>query len=238
MLVVLAAAALFLAGCTATDTQNGSAPAGSTATAPSLADPTCDLGPVPEETDPEVAADPVAFDVSGEVAVMTGSIGADFVHRVCDLTSDAPAVAEVEMFDVPGSSTPGNETLAGGLVLRAAGMDTFLPADGRVESGGVDFFLAGEQRTVQDGGCLGVHSTEIDVGDGPVAAADLPRDDPEHQPFLEYFAALGIPTEFYWFTLEAAPPDGIHYLTPQEMVRFDVVTSAPPEQGCALPDEG
>ncbi len=74
-------------------------------------------------------------------------------------------------------------------------------------------------------------------GDGPVAAADLPRDDPEHAPYLEYFAAIGISPDFYWFTLEAAPPDGIHYLTPTEMVEFGVVTGTPPIRGCALPDD-
>jgi hypothetical protein len=168
---------------------------------------------------------------------MTGTIGADFVHRICDLAADRPAVAQIEMLDVPGSSTPGNEALQGGLVLRAEGYDTYLPGDGIVESGGVDVFLAGRERVVADGGCLGVHSTEIDLGDGPVAAADLPRDDPEHAAYLEYFDAIGVSQEFYWFTIEAAPPDGIHYLTPAEMVEFGVVTGPPPAQGCALADD-
>ena len=202
-----------------------------------LAAPTCDLGAPPEETDPDVAALPVEFEVQGDVAIMTGYIGADFVHRMCDLAAENPEVAEVEMLDVPGSSTPGNESLEGGQVLRAQGLDTFMPSDGQVESGGVDVFLAGVERVVANGGCLGVHATEIDFGDGPVSAADLPRDDPEHEPYLEYFEELGIPTDFYWFTLEAAPPDGIHYLTPEEMVRYEVVTGAAPSQGCPLPDE-
>jgi len=203
-----------------------------------LAAPSCNLGPAPPEDDPEVAASPVEFDVEGDLAVMSGTIGADFVHRVCDLTAENPGVVEIEMFDVPGSSTPGDETLEGGLVLRAQGLDTYLPGDGQVESGGVDFFLAGQERIVEDGGCLGVHSTEIDYGDGPVSAADLPPDHPEHQPFLEYFDAIGIPEDFYWFTLEAAPPAGIHYLTPEEMERFEVVTGPVPSQRCVLPDEG
>lgn len=202
-----------------------------------LADPTCELGPPPDEPDPEVAADPVQFEVAGAVAIMTGGIGADFVHRMCDLTAENPAVTEVEMLDVPGSSTPGNESLEGGLVLRAQGLDTFLPGDGQVESGGVDVFMAGVERVVADGGCLGVHATELDFGDGPVSAADLPRDDPEHEPYLEYFEAIGIPADFYWFTLQAAPPEGIHYLTPEEMVRYDVVTGAAPTEGCPLPDD-
>jgi hypothetical protein len=236
------AALLLLAGCTAAE-PDGDAPPQPTAEPEDasagqlLADPTCALGEPPEEPDAEVAQDPVAFQVVDGIAVMTGTIGADFVHRVCDLTAANPTVSEVEMLDVPGSSTPGNESLDGGLVLRAEGLDTVLPGDGIVESGGVDVFLAGNDRTVADGGCLGVHATEFDFGDGPLSAADLPRDDPEHAPYLEYFAAIGIPADFYWFTLAAAPPDGIHYLTPAEMAQFGVVTGAAPEQPCPLPDD-
>jgi hypothetical protein len=62
---------------------------------------------------------------------------------------------------------------------------------------------------VAPGGCLGVHSTEIDTEFGPVAAADLPRDDPENAPILSYYRAMGIPEDFYWFTLQAATPMAI-----------------------------
>ncbi len=202
-----------------------------------LDDPGCDLGAAPSETDPEVADAPVTFDVQGDVAAMFGNIGADFVHRVCDLIGDNPEVTVVEVVDVPGSSTPGNETLEGGLVLNSSDLATIVASDGQVESGGVDFFMAGTTREVADGGCLGVHSTELDDGDGPIAAADLPRDDPEHEPFLDYYRQIGISEDFYWFTLSAAPPSGIHYLTPQEMERFGVTTGEPPQEPCDLPDD-
>lgn len=197
----------------------------------------CRLGPVPEASDPEVLDDPVEFTVDGATATMVGNIGDDIVHRVCDLVGSNPDLEWVEVLDVPGSSTLGNETLEAGLALRAAGLATVVPADGQVESGGVDLFLAGTTRVVDDGGCLGVHSTEIDGPDGPVAAADLPPGDPEHEPFLEYFRAVGVPEDFYWFTLEAAPPGGIHYVTPAEIERFGLVTADPPTVPCPLPDD-
>lgn len=197
----------------------------------------CRLGPVPEPSDPEVLQDPVEFTVDGDTAVMVGSIGDDIVHRVCDLVASNPSVGWVEVLDVPGSSTLGNETLDAGLALRAAGLATLVPRDGQVESGGVDLFLAGTERNVLDGGCLGVHSTEIDTEEGPIAAADLPRDDPEHEPFLDYFRAVGVAEEFYWFTLDAAAPGGIHYVTPAEMERYGLVTGAPPTEACPLSDE-
>lgn len=198
----------------------------------------CDLGPAPEEPDPEVEADPVEFDVEDEVAYMYGIIGSDIVHRTCDLLRDNPDLEILEVVDVPGSSTFGNETLEAGLVVAAAGVATLVPGDGQIESGGVDYFMAGEERIVENGACLGVHSTAIEGDDGSVvAAADLPRDDPEHQAFLEYFRAVGVPEDFYWFTLEAASPEGIHYLTPAEMVEFEVTTGPPPTEPCPLPDD-
>lgn len=196
----------------------------------------CDLGPAPAEPDPEVAADPVEFDVEGDTAAMVGTIGADFGQRICDLARDEPQVQTISLIDVPGSSTEENQTLDGGRAARALGFATVVPGDGQVESGGVDFFTSGTERTIADGGCLGVHATEIDDGNGPVSAADLPRDHPEHQAYLDYFAEMGIPTDFYWFTLEAAPPAGIHYLTPEEIVEFDLVTTVPPTVPCQLPD--
>lgn len=188
------------------------------------------------EPDPDVATDPIEFVVDGDTAVMSGNIGSDIVERTCALVADDPDLTTIELADVPGSSTEGNQTLDAGLVVHEAGLATVVPPEGQIESGAVDYFLAGGERTVADGGCLGVHATEIDDGDGPVSAADLPRDHPEHQPFLEYFRTIGVPEDFYWFTLSAAPPAGIHYLTPDEMVRFDVVTGEPPTVPCPLAD--
>lgn len=35
---------------------------------------------------------------------------------------------------------------------------------------------------------------------------------------------MGIPEAFYWFTLEAAAPDSIHWMTEAEMARYRVFT--------------
>ena len=219
--------------------QTGGDPGNPLALGPDGVPLSCPLDPAPAEPDPEVAEWPVEFEVVDEdTAVMTGTIGADFVHRVCDLAREQPAVTEVVLLDVPGQSTPGNETLEAGQVMRALGYTTLVPGDGQVESGGVDLFLAGEQRLIEDGGCLGVHSTEITYGDEVISAADLPRDDPEHQPFLEYFEAMGIDPGFYWFTLSAAPAGGIHYLTPAEIEQWGLVTGPVPTVECPLPNEG
>ena len=101
------------------------------------------------------------------------------------------------------------------------GFNTHVPADGEIASGGVDFFLSGVERTVDTGALLGVHSWA--AGDG-TTGADVPRDDPQHQLYLDYYAEMGIPAEFYWFTLEAAPAEDIHPMTEAEIEKYGLLT--------------
>ena len=35
---------------------------------------------------------------------------------------------------------------------------------------------------------------------------------------------MDIPEDFYWFTLEAAPAEGMHWMTEAEMARYRVHT--------------
>ena len=41
--------------------------------------------------------------------------------------------------------------------------------------------------------------------------------------YLEYYKDMGIPEDFYWFTLEAAPYDGIHEMTREEMLQYELI---------------
>lgn len=55
-------------------------------------------------------------------------------------------------------------------------------------------------------------------------AQDLPKDDEEHEMYLEYYRNIGVPEEFYWFTLQAAPYEEMHYMTEEEIRRFKILT--------------
>lgn len=97
-----------------------------------------------------------------------------------------------------------------------------MPAEGFIASGAVDFFIAGARRTadVAGGARLGVHTWG---GDGFVGA-DLPRDHPDHRPYLDYYAEMGVPADFYWFTLEAAPLETVHIMTAEEVEFYGLLT--------------
>ncbi len=164
------------------------------------------------------------FEVSGAVAVMTGTIGASTPGRMLELLLEHPEVETIRMEDVPGSIDD-EANLRAARWVRRFGLTTVVPAGGMVASGGTDFFLAGERRLVEGGARLGVHSWAGMEGEG----ADVEEDHPEHQKYLDYYAEMGIPAEFYWYTLEAAPADDIHWMTEEEIERFAVATERPAE---------
>jgi Ca2+-binding EF-hand superfamily protein len=167
------------------------------------------------------------FDVRGTDAIMTGVIGPTTPGRVLELVVEHPEVERIVMLDVPGSMDDDSNVRAARLV-RQAGLATHVPADGEVASGGTDFFQAGVVRTCGDGARFGIHSW---AGFG-VEGGDLPRDDPEHRMYVDYCREMGIPEDFYWYTLEVASADDIYWMTAEELERFGMLTEAARE-----PDE-
>ena len=55
-------------------------------------------------------------------------------------------------------------------------------------------------------------------------AATLPRSDPLHQEYLDFFPKIGISNDFYWFTLEAATFDDMYYMTKADMQKYSFAT--------------
>lgn len=151
---------------------------------------------------------------------MVGDIDRTLPHRIRELHENYPEVTTIVMQDVPGSIDD-EANLAAARLVRRYGFKTLVPDDGLIASGGVDFFLAGVERTVEPGAKLGVHSW---AGDN-LTGSELPHDDPDHRPYLNYYLDMGIPTDFYWFTLDAAPADDIHFMTPEEIDHYQITTS-------------
>jgi hypothetical protein len=155
---------------------------------------------------------------------MTGVIDHTTPDRVLELVTAHPEVSTIVMVDVPGSDDdPAN--LRAARMVRAHGLSTEVRSDGIVASGGVDFFIAGVERSAQGCARLGVHDWEDEDVDGvTVRGDDLPPNHEMHTMFLEYYRDMGVPEAFYWFTLEAAPPERIHWMTEAEMEHFGLTT--------------
>lgn len=124
-----------------------------------------------------VGSEYAKFQVQGDTAVMTGVITTRTVDDVKDLLRDNPGLKTIVMKDVPGSADD-LANLEASRLIRKHGLDTHVPSDGMIASGGTDFFCAGVNRTIEEGAEVGVHSW---AGDGVEDASILPIDHPEHQ---------------------------------------------------------
>lgn len=172
-----------------------------------------------------------SFAVRGSLAVMRGVIGPSTPGRVLELLIEEPQVGTIVMANVPGSIDD-DSCLRAARMVRRAGLATHVPSGGEVASGGTDFFLAGIERTVDEGARLGVHSWAGFDEEG----SDLPEDHPEHERYLAYYRDLGIDESFYWFTLRAAPAESIHFMRQAELRRYGMLTESPSSSSEDHPD--
>ncbi len=164
------------------------------------------------------------FEVTGELAFMQGVIGATTPSSVLELAFMNPEVRTIVLTNMPGSMDD-VANMRAGRYIRQLGLNTHVPADSEVASGATDLFLAGRHRSCEPGARFGIHSW----GGGPVVATDLPRDHEDHLLYLDYYEEMGIPAEFYWRTLSAAPAEDIHWMTEEELERFGFFTDERPD---------
>ena len=169
---------------------------------------------------------PACFVIDGTQAKMYGIIGPGSLNVFNALLRGYPAVKEVLMVNVPGSlDDDTNQDL--GRALRGARLNTRINSDGVMESGGVDLFLAGIERVVQNGAKIGVHSWRgVDENGNVIEGRSLPRNHPDHRTHLKYYRDIEFPNyeAFYFFTLAAAPGEGMHHMTPEEIKKWKIAT--------------
>lgn len=159
------------------------------------------------------------FTVEGKKAYMNGVISGSTISRVEALIKDHPEVKTIVMVNVPGSIDDESNLIASRLI-RKAGLNTKVPENGMIASGGVDFFCAGVERTAHKSAEMGVHSW---AGEGVNDATKLPKDHEEHKKYIEYYKEMGIPEDFYWFTIQVAPAESIHNMTQEERVQYKLI---------------
>ncbi len=174
-----------------------------------------------------VAADndaPACFVIENQNAKMFGVIGSEIEFKVDILVSECPSVRNIQLIDVPGSEDD-EANLNALLRVYEAGLNTELLSTSRVESGGTDFFLAGNKRKIATGARVAVHSwAEDDFNGDTVDGRSFPNGHEKHQSYIECYMALGMSRQsaedFYYFTLDAAPANEMHYMTNSELSRF------------------
>lgn len=138
---------------------------------------------------------------------------------------DYPGIATLEMIECPGTFDD-IANLQLGRMIRAAGIATRVPRGGSVRSGAVELFLAGANRTIEDGASFAVHAWEDDSG---LQANDYPASAPENRKYIAYYREMGMSAQqaqaFYAMT-NSAPFEEARWLSAREMsgwVRFGPV---------------
>lgn len=149
---------------------------------------------------------------------MKGVIYSNTLKDLKAVLKENPNITTLIMEEVPGSIDD-NINLLASREIRRRGINTYIPENGMVASGGTDMFLAGTKRNIGSNAKIGVHSWS----DGEKEGREYPKDSELHNMFLVYYKEMNIPVEFYWFTLDAAPADGNHNMTPNEMKRYSIL---------------
>ncbi|MEM7052296.1 MAG: alpha/beta hydrolase [Acidobacteriota bacterium] len=167
------------------------------------------------------------LEVDGSRLYMAHEVNSRTLDQFLAVVAEHPEIDTLVLTIVPGS-VDDEVNLALGRKVRQLGLDTHLVGGGMIASGGVDLFLAGVERKIEKGAFVGVHSWASGVA---MKGDQLDRDHPDHRLYLDYYRDLGTPEDFYWFTLEAAPSRGMHWMTAAELERFQVVTQPVVEPG-------
>jgi len=167
------------------------------------------------------------FRAVGNMAYGNGNTNGMSVAMVRDFLDENPQVDTLVMGKMPGTKDADMNTRIA-REIRARGLKTHLPKNGFIASGAVDLFIAGTERTMECGGMIGVHSWGI-TGDrtGTISPKTIGVD--RRQKFHEKFLSdMGIDPAFYVFTREAAEPSQLHFMSPEEIERWGLLT----EEGC------
>ncbi len=175
-------------------------------------------------------------------AILHGTIGSDTPNKVQNLINNFPKVTTLVFTTVPGSGDD-EANLVAAKAINTRGYTTYLPAvtayaetleyENFIASGGVDLFLAGKTRIIDEGAELGVHAWAD--GDNN-EATDFSEDDEVHQSYINYYIQIGFSEAaaraFYFFTINAAPAADIHPMTEAEIATHNLRTCTRPSD-CA-----
>lgn len=162
------------------------------------------------------------IEVKGNEAFLNGTLGTITYTQIKKLIKNHPEVKTLVLGNISGSLNDAVNMHTGRLV-REAGLTTKVLKNSSISSGGVDLFCAGKERIVYQGAKIGVHSWS----GGEFTAIELPKNHPAHQYQIEYFTmCFGEKTgsDFYFYTLEAAPFDGMHWMSDDEIKIWGVAS--------------
>ncbi len=154
---------------------------------------------------------------------MNGTISSSSLTNFNSLEANFLNINKINIKNCDGSSDD-EVNLQLSAKVHQKGMNIHLMDNGEIASGGVDFFIAGIQRTKGTNTKIGVHSW----AEGSSTATDFPVGHASHLPYINYYISVGFTQQqaedFYYFTINAAPANSIHWMTEEEITQYNLIT--------------
>lgn len=159
--------------------------------------------------------------VNKNVLIMNGEINSQTPKQLKDIFKTHPDINTIVMKNIPGSlDDEANLEISSWIAKKE--LTIILEKDSEIASGGTDFFLAGNKRIIYNWAKIWVHSWSTMESQ----ASNLPKDDASHLPYIEYYQKLGFTKkqseDFYFYTIYAAPANDIHWMTNDEIKKYNV----------------
>ena len=162
------------------------------------------------------------FNVKNDSIIsMNGTIGSRTNRHFNKLLKNYPNIKWIELGNCPGSRND-EVNLKVAKKMHDLGLNTRVFSNSQIASGAVDLFLAGNVRDIQSGAKIGVHSW----AGGGKTPTELSIDDPAHNLYIDFYQSIGMSenaaSEFYFFTIESAEASDIHWMTKDEIERYNM----------------
>jgi hypothetical protein len=162
-----------------------------------------------------------------KTVVMNGEITSSSFDNFKKLIAQYPDITQINIKECGGSNDD-NTNLKLSHYVYGRGINIHLMDNGMIASGGVDFFIAGVKRTKGKNIRIGVHSWGGEDDSGKtVTATDFPVGHKHHLPYISYYKSVGFTQkeaeDFYYFTINAAPFNSIHWMTEAEITKYKLV---------------
>jgi len=163
--------------------------------------------------------------IEGDTTVeMNGVINSNSLTNFNSLYTAYPNITKINIKQCDGSMDDETNLLLSKRVYDL-GINTHLLNNGLIASGGVDFFLAGIQRTKGANTQMGVHSWSDGNG---AQATDFIVGHANHLPYINYYVSVGFTQQqaedFYYFTINTATAENIHWMTTTEISTYNIIT--------------
>lgn len=163
------------------------------------------------------------LEIVGDEAFLSGDLGTETYAQIKNLIENHPNVNTLVLTSISGSVNDAVNMHTGRLVHEAK-LNTKVISNSDIASGAVDLFCAGEQRIVEQGAKIGIHSW---CCVNELTAIELPNDHPAHKDQINYFTLImgaEAGPDFYFHTLQAAPFDGVHWMSDEDIQKWKVST--------------